>query len=192
MAEALCCDNALIRYIKSRRWAEDQKTDRKMFLFRLAQKSKEDPDFAGKIGGILIYNQVIEQFLADIVEMSIFYIKAKLWPVTVEMDVELDKATFGKVIEYFRQFATVGPNRELILSHLKKFNIKRNQVVHDLFDVEDLHKLYDELAEYADLADEIILLLDEYDDQVCRNFCQLERCGTLKKLIKQSSPSNRQ
>lgn len=177
-----CCDKTFIHYLKTRKWAQDQKTDRKMFLFRQAQKSKEAPDFAGKIGGILIYNQVIEQFLADIVEMSIYYIKAKIWPVSAELDVELDKATFGKVIEYFRQFATVEPNREKILSYLKKFNTKRNQVVHDLFDVEDLRQLYDELAEYADLADEIIILLDEYDNQVCRNFCQLEQCGALRKI----------
>jgi len=141
--EQAVCDRELFDYIRGRKWAVEQKTDRKKFLFRLAQQSKSDPDFAGKIGGILIYNQVIEQFLSDIVEMSIYYIKAKIWPVTVEMDVEMDKATFGKVIDYFRQFATVEPNRDKILSHLKKFNIKRNQVVHDLFDVEDLRKLYD-------------------------------------------------
>lgn len=178
-------DTDFMQYIQSRKWAEDQKTDRKMFLFRQAQKSKNDPDFAGKIGGILIYNQVIEQFLADIVEMSIHYIKAKIWPVSVELDIELDKATFGKVIEYFRQFATVEPNREAILSKLKKFNTKRNQVVHDLFDVEDLRKLYDELAEYAELAEDIILLLDKYDNQVCKNFCQLEHCGQLNAILRQ-------
>lgn len=176
------CDREFLSYIKERKWAQDQKTGRKMYLFRLAQQSRSDPDFAGRIGGILIYNQVIEQFLADIVEMSIYYIKAKIWPVSVELDVELDKATFGKVIDYFRQFATVEPNRDRILSDLRKFNIKRNQVVHDLFDVEDLHKLYDELTEYAQLADEIIILLEEYDDQVCRNFRQLESCGALKKI----------
>ena len=176
------CDQEFLSYIRGRKWSVEQKTGRKRYLFRLAKDSKADPDFAGKIGGILIYNQVIEQFLADIVEMSIYYIKAKIWPVTVEMDVELDKATFGKVIDYFRQFATIEPNRELILSNLKKFNSKRNQVVHDLFDVEDLRKLYDELAEYAQLADEIILLLDEYNNEICNNFCKLEQCGILKKI----------
>ena len=177
-------DKEFFAYIRGRKWAVDQKTGRKMYLFRLAQQSKNDPDFAGKIGGILIYNQVIEQFLTDIVEMSIYYVKAKLWPVTVEMDVELDKATFGKVIDYFRQFATIEPNRDKILSYLKKVNTKRNQVVHDLFDVEDLRKLYEELAEYAQLADEIILLLDAYDDQVCQNFRKLEQSGALKRLMK--------
>jgi len=177
-------DSQFYDYIKNRQWAKDPKSRRRFYMYRLAQESKNATDFAGKIGGILIYNQVIEQFLTDIVKMSLYYIKAKIWPVSAELDVELDKATFGKVIEYFRQFATVEPNREKILADLRKFNIKRNQVAHDLFDVEDLHKLYDELADYAQLADEIITLLDEYDNEVCKNFCQLEQCGALKKITK--------
>jgi hypothetical protein len=109
------------------------------------------------------------------VEKSIHYIKARIWPVSVDLEVELDNATFGKMIEYFRQFATVEPNREKILSDLRKFNIKRNQVVHDLFDIENLENLAQELNDYADLADEIIWLLTEYDKQVCENFCTLSK-----------------
>lgn len=172
MPSANCC---ILDYVANRMWAEDQKSERKRYLYRLAQQSKEDSDIASKIGGMLIYNQVIEQFLLDIVEMSIYYIKAEIWPVSVSLEIELDKATFGKMIEYFKQFATVEPNRELILSHLKKFNIKRNEVVHDLFDIQDLNKLVSELNDYASLADEIIGLLAEYDSQVCENFCLLEK-----------------
>lgn len=180
-----CYDPQFISYLKNRKWAVYQQSKRKLFLFRVAQRSKSDPDLAGKIGGILIYNQVIEQFLVDIVEMSIYYIKAKIWPVAVSLDVELDKATFGKVIEYFRQYGTVEPNRDRILTMLKQFNTKRNQVVHDLFDVEDLHQLSRELGTYADLADDIVELLDAYDNEVCRNFSQLEKEKDLKKLVKE-------
>lgn len=70
-AESSGCDLDFLSYIKGRKWSQNSKTERKQFLLRLAQSSKQDPDFAGKIGGILIYNQLIEQFLADIVEMSI-------------------------------------------------------------------------------------------------------------------------
>jgi hypothetical protein len=84
------------------------------------------------------------------------------------------------MIEYFKQFATVEPNRELIIAHLTKYNTKRNQVVHDLFDVEDFNNLGAELVEYGDLADEIIRLLDAYDDQVCANFCALEQRNCYK------------
>ena len=168
-------DPNFYRYIRERKWAIDQNTDRKMFLFRIAKRSAENQDFAAKIGGILIYNQVIEQFLADIIEMSIYYIKAAALPVQIKLEAELDKATFGKMIESFRQYAIVTSNQEKILSYLKKFNIKRNQIVHDLFDVEDLGQLYRELTAYSELADEIILLLDEYDNQICKHFCQLEQ-----------------
>lgn len=177
-------DRSVIEYMVQRKWALDLKTERKRYLFRLARESKNDPDIASKIGGMLIYNQVIEQYLHDIIEMSIYYIKAEIWPVAVSLDIDLDKATFGKMIEYFKQFATVEPNRELILSHLNKFNTKRNQVVHDLFDIQDLKQLAVELDAYADLADEIITLLTEYDNQVCENFCELDRRVNFKNLEK--------
>lgn len=161
-------------YMRNQNWQADQKKGRRRYLHRLAQQSRKDPDIASKIGGMLIYNQVIEELLTSIVEMSINYIKAEIWPVSVSLEMDLEKATFGKIIDYFTQFATVEPNRELILSHLKKFNIKRNQVVHDLFDIEDLSKLGQELDEYARLADEILRLLTDYEEQVCENFCRLK------------------
>jgi hypothetical protein len=160
--------------MRNQNWQADQKKGRRRYLHRLAQQSRKDPDIASKIGGMLIYNQVIEELLTSIVEMSINYIKAEIWPVSVSLEMDLEKATFGKIIDYFTQFATVEPNRELILSHLKKFNIKRNQVVHDLFDIEDLSKLGQELDEYARLADEILRLLTDYEEQVCENFCRLK------------------
>lgn len=177
-------NNCVVKYMADHSWSADQKTQRKRYLCHLARQCKQDTDIASKIGGMLIYNQVIEQYLHDIIEMSIYYIKAEIWPVAVNLDIDLDKATFGKMIEYFKQFATVEPNRELILSHLNKFNAKRNQVVHDLFDIQDLKQLAVELDAYADLADEIITLLTEYDDQVCENFCELDRRVNFKKLEK--------
>ncbi len=169
-------------YIAQRQWTKEPQSRRRVYMHRLAQNSRHDKDFAGKIGGILIYNQVIEQYLADIITASLYYTRAKLWPVTAELDVDLEGATFGRIIEYFRQFATVEPNRDKILTYLKKFNVKRNQVAHELFDVEDLRELYDGLEQYAQLADEIIGLLDIYDDAVCQNFYHLEKSGVLREI----------
>ena len=165
----------IVAYMNQQRWKEDYKGERKRHLIHLARQSKESEDIATKIGGMLIYNQVLEQFLVDIVDMSILYIKAEIWPEAISLDVELDKATFGQTIGYFKQFATIEPNRELILSHLKKYNHKRNQVVHDLFDIPDLNNLADELNEYAVLADELVSLLTEYDAAICDNFQQLSQ-----------------
>jgi len=176
-------DRSVIEYMVQRKWALDLKTERKRYLFRLARESKNDPDIASKIGGMLIYNQVIEQFLEDIVDMSIHYIKADLWPVQVEMDVGSDSATFGKVIDLFRQHALVCPDREEILSALRKFNSKRNQVVHDLFDIRDLHKLGQELDEYDDLAGTIIRLLLKYEESIDSKFRELELRVDFSKLL---------
>jgi hypothetical protein len=173
----------IVEYMVKRHWAVDQKSQRKRYLHKLARKSRTDPDVASKIGGMLIYNQVIEQYLFDIVDMSIHYIKAEIYPVQIALDVELDKATFGKVIDYFTQYATMEPNRDLILSHLKKFNSKRNQVVHDLFDIRDMDTLGRELDKYAALADEIIELLAKYDDQIYDNFSRLEQKMDFRKFL---------
>ena len=180
---ALESDTKFFQYMRQRKWAQDQNTDRKMYLFRVAKKSADSQDIAAKIGGILIYNQVIEQFLADIIEMSICYIKASVLPVSVDLEIDLDKATFGKMIEYFRQYAIAEDNQGQILTYLKQFNVKRNQVAHDLFDVKDLEQLKQELSDYANLADEIIFLLDEYDNRVCKKFCEMEKSRNLQQYF---------
>lgn len=173
----------IVSYMVNRKWADDIKGDRKAYLFRLAMKSKTAQDISGKIGAMLIYNQVIEQFLADIIELSIFYIKAEIWPASVALKVDFDKVTFGKMIELFRQYATIEYNRDILLSYLKKYKVKRNEVVHNLFDIADLNQLSKELDEYADLAEEIVYLLLEYDNQVCEKFCDLERRVDFADLI---------
>ena len=173
----------IIQYVLQRKWAVDHKLSRRRYMTRLARESRNDPDIASKIGGMLIWNQVIEQMLKDIVDTSIHFIKARIWPVSVSLQLDLDGATFGKVIDYFRQYATVQEDREEILARLKKFNTKRNQVVHDLFDIGDLKRLGAELDGYATLAEETMALLEKYDERVCDDFRELERRVDFRKLL---------
>ena len=166
--------DTIVKYMIERKWADDEKTDRKVFLWKLAQKSKEEKDVSHKIGGMLIYNQLIEEFLKDITELSVNYIKAEIWPADVCLKLDFSKMTFGKLINEFKQYATIEHNREILLEYLHKYNVKRNEVVHNLFGTEDLEKLAIELDEYALLADEIVHLLVEYDNSVCEKFCDLD------------------
>ena len=166
--------DTIVKYMIERKWADDEKTDRKVFLWKLAQKSKEEKDVSHKIGGMLIYNRLIEEFLKDITELSVNYIKAEIWPADVCLKLDFSKMTFGKLINEFKQYATIEHNREILLEYLHKYNVKRNEVVHNLFGIEDLEKLAIELDEYALLADEIVHLLVEYDNSVCEKFCDLD------------------
>ena len=145
-----------------------------MYLFKLAQQSREQKEVSHKIGGMLIYNQLIEEFLKDIIELSVNYIKAEIWPADVCLKVDFSKLTFGKLIGEFKQYATKEYNRELLLEYLHKYNFKRNEVVHRLFEINDLDKLAVELDEYTFIADEIIFLLVEYLNCICEKFCDLE------------------
>lgn len=162
-------------YMQNRCWETDQKLERKRYLCQLARKSKKSPDISQKIGGMLIYNQVIEEYMKDIVSLSICYVKAEIWPAAMGIDPDTESATMGKLIDYFRQYALQAPNLDRILTLLKKFNVKRNQVVHDLFDIPDLDALSKDLNHYISLAQNLIRLLDEYDDHIINLFRELEK-----------------
>lgn len=106
-----------VKYMIERRWANDEKSERKIYLFKLAQKSKAQEDILNKIGGMLIYNQLIEEFLKDIVFLSVNYIKVEIWPTSAQMSFDFSKSTFGELINAFKQYATIEHNRNLLLKY---------------------------------------------------------------------------
>lgn len=165
----------IIMYMVDEKWGNDLKGDRKSFLLKLAKDSAANSDIASKIGSMLIYNQLLEEYLKDIVEYSAYYIKAEIWPADVDLSFDFSRATFGDLIRSFKRFAMKEYNRDVILSDLTKYNQKRNEVVHHLFGIEDLSALAIELDEYAVLAEEIFYLLLEYDNCICDKFCDLSR-----------------
>lgn len=110
-----------------------------------------------------------------IVDLSVNYIKAEIWPASFALKIDHERASFGKIIDYFKQYATIEYNRDILLDYLVKYKKKRNEVVHKLFDIADMEHLAAELDNYSLLADEILKLLIEYDNQVCEKFCDLER-----------------
>lgn len=162
----------ILDYMVKGKWKTDIKQTRKQELWKLAKESQGDVDVSHKIGGLLIYNQLIDECLKDIIEYSIYYIKAEIWPASFALKVDFERKTFGQNIELFKQYATIEPYRELLIEYLVRFNKKRNQVVHNLF-VEDMQKLKDEINEHLILADEIVCLLVEYDNSICEKFVDL-------------------
>ena len=160
----------IVQYMIEESWRDDKKEERKVMLFNMAREGKEKEDLASKIGAMLLYNQVIEEILKDIVQLSINYIKAEIWPSEVYMSFQFSKSTFGAIIKGFEQYATIEYNRDILLKSLDRYNKQRNEVVHNLFSVKDLNNLAKELDEYSLDAEEIIGLLLEYDGAVCEKF----------------------
>ena len=65
------------------------------------------------VSGVLIYNQLIEESLIETI-ISIIYVKAKIWPKKIMFDLDFDRATFEKQIEYFERFAIEEVNKDVI------------------------------------------------------------------------------
>jgi hypothetical protein len=166
--------SAVLDFMINKEWEKDYKVDRKLYLIDLAKKSFEEKDISKKIGGMLIYNQVVEQLLKEVIICSIGYIKAEIYPSSIKMEINLDKSTFGKLIEYFNQYAVKEYNRDIIEKYLKMLNEDRNKVVHKLFDIKNIDKLEKDLDNYSELAYEVIILLNEYYDQICWRLYDLD------------------
>ena len=157
----------VLNFMIKREWEDDSKEERKLYLHRLAQDGMRQKEITDKIGSMLIYNQIIEQLLKEVLVASVAYIKAEIWPSSVLFDLDLDKATFGKQIEFFRRFAIKEYNREIILDYLNRMKKQRNEVVHKLFSIDDLDLLGEQLIAFGDLATETMMLLLEYYNQIC-------------------------
>ena len=82
-------------------------------------------------------------------------IKAEIWPADVDLSFDFSKSTFGELIRSFKRFAMIEFNRDIIIEYLTKYNKKRNDVVHHLFEIENISALSVELDEYAIFAEEI-------------------------------------
>ena len=153
----------VIEFMLNKDWEKDYKKERKTYLLNIAKECEKSKKIADIIGGILIYNQLLKETII----CSISYIKAEIWPSIVQMNLDFDKATFGNLIEYFKQFAIKEYNRDIILKYLRDIKKTRNDTVHRLFEIQDIKNLKNELKNYYGKAYELVILLNEYYDQIC-------------------------
>lgn len=101
----------VLAFMVNKDWEKDEKASRKVYLHKIARESSKSDVPAQKIGGMLIYNQIIEQLLREIVIGSIAYVKAEIWPAEVQLDFKFNKMPLGNLISSFEQYATKETNR---------------------------------------------------------------------------------
>lgn len=165
--------NEIEEYMVNGHWKTVMNEERKRELWKMAKESQSSNDIKTKIGGLLIYNQVIDECLKDIVDYCVWYMKASIWPVAISLTPDFSKKTFGQVIELFCRCSTVEYNREIIIGDLRKFNKARNTIVHNLFSIKNLQDLEKDIDDYLLLGEEIFDLLLEYDNCICERFIEL-------------------
>ena len=127
----------VLEYMINKMWLNESKLERKYYLFEIAKESKNSEELSTRIGGVLIFNQITEQLLKEVIMCSIAYVKAEIWPTDIELKIKIQRATFGKLIDYFKQFTIKKYNREVLIESLMRLNKNRNEIVHKLFDIEN-------------------------------------------------------
>lgn len=158
--------NLIREHIENREWTYDSKEEKKNYYFKIAEKCSKSEKIEDLVSGTLIYNQLIEQSLIEAIVLSIVYVKTKMWPNKIEFNIDFEKATFGKQIEYFEKFAVEEVNRDVIIRYLKDILKIRNKVIHRLFDIKNFNK---ELEDYFGKAHELFMLLIQYYNDIAEH-----------------------
>ena len=156
-------DRKIFESMKNKDWWIDKFKARKIELISSCRRINSNSSISRKIGGLLLWQQVIEQFLKEINQISLTYVKAEIWPTKIDFKIDYDRKTFGQVIEIYKNYSIDYEDRPKILGHLKTINDNRRMVTHKMFNVEDLEELENLFESSYDIHEELLqLLLDHY------------------------------
>lgn len=156
-------DRKIFEAMKNKDWWIDKFKSRKIELIRSCRKINSNSSISRKIGGLLLWQQVIEQFLKEIIQISLTYVKAEIWPTKIDFKIDYDRKTFGQVIEIYKNYSVDYEDRPKILEHLKTINDNRRTITHKMFEVENLEDLEDIFESSYNIHEELLqLLLDHY------------------------------
>ena len=156
-------DKKIFEQMNNRDWWIDKFKARKIELISSCRRINSTSSISRKIGGLLLWQQVIEQFLKEINKISITYVKAEIWPTKVDLKLDYDRKTLGQVIDMYKNYSVDYEDRPQIIGHLKTINDNRRMVTHKMFEVENLDDLEDLFESSFNIHEELLqLLLDHY------------------------------
>lgn len=161
-------DEEVINFMVNREWEKDEFSKRKLFLLNIAMDCEQSDKTSDVIGGLLLFNQIIEQLLKEVIVISIGYLKAEIWPARVNINYDYERMNFGRLIQTFKEIAIVEDNRDSIIEHLEIVKKIRNSAVHKLFYVDNIGELKLEIKSSFGRYYELFSLLGEYYDQISR------------------------
>ncbi len=160
-------DRQIFEMMSNPTWWIDKQKKRKIELLKSARRIHSNSSISAKMGGLLIWQQVLEQFLKEIIHISICYIKAEIWPTKIDLKVDFDRKTFGQILNDYENFSLDFKGKSNILSKLKLVNKNRNEIVHKIFSIDNMLDLEDYFETNFNTYEDLLpALLDHYID-VC-------------------------
>ena len=99
-------------------------------LMRIANNAFNKETVDGKLSSVLIYHQIVEEFLINLLKLSNLYIQAEIWPNRLNLKVG-NSLMFGQILREHEKTVDFDSKDELLLK-CNSFNQTRIKYVHEL------------------------------------------------------------
>lgn len=137
----------------SSRWAEFNRPEFLQGLDNAARDAFQKQSLEGYLAAFLIYQQIAEDMVKNIIKLSRLYNQASVFPMIIEYrSLEDSRFTFGKLLEELQSL----PHEDTKLGELcKDLNKRRIQLVHKLTMKESLDDIKEKCQEALEIYGQI-------------------------------------
>lgn len=111
-------------------WPKINNIDLVRKLIEIADKQFANKSLEGYLSSILIYHQVVEELLINLLKLSNLYVQAEIWPTKLDLKIK-DKLMFGQILEEHKRSINFD-KKEQLLKECNDFNKIRIKFVHHL------------------------------------------------------------
>jgi hypothetical protein len=140
-------------------WPKIDNTELIFKLLEIADKQHKSQTIEGLLSSLLIYQQIVEEYLINLLKLSNLYIQAEVWPTRLNLRIK-NKLMFGQLLQEHNRTIDFDKKAEL-LNECREFNETRIKFVHHLLKFNTQQEIIDEAKESMDKFDKISNLYNE-------------------------------
>ena len=123
-----------------------------------AESAFENGGVSGCIAATVIYQQVIEELLFNLLRLSEFIVQIAIYPNQIAIMPNGSELTFGKLVEEFNSICMEFKEKGALVGACRKFNKVRRFVAHQLASEADENAVVARTSEVSELYQEVFEL----------------------------------
>jgi hypothetical protein len=136
-------DEAILGFIENEeKWLTFENKEMIINLIKIADQQFATQKMEGILSAVLIYQQVLEEFLRVLLGLSNLYIQGEIWPSRIKLEVR-DKMMFGQLLKEHQRTIDFDCKKEL-LNSCQNFSEIRNRFVHKLLKFDSEQEMFSE------------------------------------------------
>lgn len=147
----------LTRIAEEANWPEIDNSELSKKLVQIAHKEFAKKTVGGYLSSILIYQQVIEEFLINLLELSNLYVQGEIWPARIEIKTK-NRLMFGQLVKEHQRTIDFDDKDDL-LQQCDAFNKIRIKFVHNLLKFKNNKEVIESVK---DVPNQFLNIIDLY------------------------------